>query len=213
MVWPLPASDLLFVGAKRARILANAGIRTIGDLARAKPAVLSRLLGKVGNDLHLFANGDDRLFNPVTESIGSIGNAITPPEDLRSNEDASAIIYLLASSIASRLRRHQLKAGSIGVHTRDSAFKKVIRQEKLPIPSDSVNYLFNHAFGLFIRHYPWEKPLRSVGVRVDSLQSTEQLALCEIDNVPLDFDVDRRIRSLQVRYGRLDLERTAMLAQ
>jgi DNA polymerase-4 len=213
VVWPLPASDLLFVGAKRSRILMNAGIRTIGDLAAASPAVLTRLLGKVGNDLVMFANGDDRRFNPVTEAIGSIGNAITPPEDLRSNEDASAIIYLLASSVASRLRRHGLKAGSIGIHTRDSAFKKVIRQTKLPVASSSVNYLFNHAYALFIKHYPWEKALRSVGVRADNLESNEQLAICEMDSVRLDFDVERRIRSLQRRYGRLDVERTATLAQ
>ncbi len=36
-IWPLPASDLLYVGRASARLLARFGIRTIGDIARSTP--------------------------------------------------------------------------------------------------------------------------------------------------------------------------------
>lgn len=48
-VWPLPASDLLYVGRATAQKLARYGIHTLGDLARTDTEFLHRLLGKMGS--------------------------------------------------------------------------------------------------------------------------------------------------------------------
>lgn len=47
VLWPLPASDLLFVGGQRKKALSKIGIHTIGDIATAEPETLKKLLGKV----------------------------------------------------------------------------------------------------------------------------------------------------------------------
>lgn len=60
LVWPLPVTDLLFVGRASARVLEKAGIRTIGDLAAAPRDQVERLLGKHGGQIHDYATGEDR---------------------------------------------------------------------------------------------------------------------------------------------------------
>ena len=45
---PLPVTDLLFVGRAAARVLAQYGVSTIGDLARFDRFALGELLGKQG---------------------------------------------------------------------------------------------------------------------------------------------------------------------
>ena len=126
-VWPLPASKLLFVGEARKKVLSGAGIHTIGDIAVSQPEKLTKLLGKVGYDLWKFANGDDRHFDPAIDEIGSIGNTITPPEDLCNDEEVSAVIYLLVTAICTRLKKHGLKARCVSICMRDNEFIKTIR--------------------------------------------------------------------------------------
>jgi DNA polymerase-4 len=65
IVWPLPASDLLYVGRSTANKLSHANIRTIGDIACCDPNVMRILLGKWGKILWLFANGLDS--SPVAQ--------------------------------------------------------------------------------------------------------------------------------------------------
>ena len=48
ILYPLPVTDMLFVGERTAEALRAAGIRTIGDLARASDAFLRSRLGKAG---------------------------------------------------------------------------------------------------------------------------------------------------------------------
>jgi DNA polymerase-4 len=212
LVWPLPSSALLFVGKKREKILANVGIKTIGDIAQANPKRLERLLGKVGYDIWCFANGDDRNFHPENDIIKSIGNTITPPEDLHSTEDTSAIIYLIVEAICKRLRKHNMKAGSVSINLKDNHFNIITRQCTLSYPTDSMNLIFNRAFSLFLRYYPWVKPMRYVGVRVGNLvtQEFEQMVLFETDECEICVDIDERVRNLIARFGKLSFEKTAM---
>ena len=60
IVWPLPVTDLLFVGRAAGRTLEKFGVRTIGELARFDREALYQLLGRPGAQLHDYANGLDR---------------------------------------------------------------------------------------------------------------------------------------------------------
>ncbi|MCL2500272.1 MAG: DNA polymerase IV [Defluviitaleaceae bacterium] len=211
IVWPMPASTLLFIGNQRKKLLHSAGITTIGDIANADPDFLEKLLGKSGYDIHRYANGDDRTFVPNSEEIGSIGNTITPPADLRTKEDVSAVLYLLATTVCARLRKHNLQASCIAIHLRDAEFNKTTRQCSFKMATDSVNYVFNRAYDLFQRHYPWERPLRSIGIRADNLDSMGQLTLDPNEEPPLAMDIDRRIKELTDRIGPLEVEKGGVL--
>ncbi len=210
VLWPLPASDLLFVGGQRKKLLSKIGIRTIGDIATAEPEILKKLLGNVGCDLWRYANGDDRSFTPVNDKIGSIGNTITPPEDLHSIDEVSAILYLIVNSICTRLKKHDMKAYCISISAMDNRFCTITRQCSLDQPSDSVNLIFNQAYALFQRSYRFYYPLRSLGVRVSNLISGDyrQLSLFEEDT-KICVDIDKRIQKLTSRFGELNPEKTA----
>lgn len=212
LAWQLPASNLLFVGDKRKKILADVGINTIGDIAQANPNTLKKLLGKAGYDIWSFANGDDSSFYPENDKIGSIGNTITPPEDLKSNEDASVIIYLIVNSICARLHKHKMKACCISVIMKDNKFNSIIRQCSTPYPTDNINFIFNQAFTLFLKNYTWANPLRSVGVRIDNLITSkyEQLSFFEASDCKICFNIDERVKKLTSRLGELNVETTAM---
>ena len=75
MVWPLPVTDLLYVGRAAARAFEKFGIRTIGDLAAFDRESLYTLLGKNGAQLHDFANGLDA--SPVAPA-----DQYTPPKSV-----------------------------------------------------------------------------------------------------------------------------------
>ena len=49
--WPLPVSDLLYVGSATNKKLYSMGILTIGDLARTDETLLVRRFGKIGSIL------------------------------------------------------------------------------------------------------------------------------------------------------------------
>ena len=58
-MWPLPVSDLFFVGRATTKKLFNMGIHTIGELAKTDPAILKSHLKKHGEVIWGFANGMD----------------------------------------------------------------------------------------------------------------------------------------------------------
>lgn len=59
IVYPLPVSDLLYVGPATTKKLYALGITKIGQLTECPVDILTHKLGKMGAVLHMFANGLD----------------------------------------------------------------------------------------------------------------------------------------------------------
>jgi len=218
IVWKLPASDLLFVGAKTRSRLYRMGILSIGDIANADPVRLGAALGKKGHTAWLFANGDDSEFRPDVDDIKSVSHTITPPRDLLNNEDASAVIYMLAAAVSARLEKHGFKSGCIGITLKDNRFNTITRQQTLAYPASDIGTVFGTAYSLFKRHYKWQNNLRAVGIRADSLteRGNEQVSFWDSldkkeSSTIININIDERVRSLVQRYGELEVEKTAMM--
>ena len=62
IVWPLPVTDLLFVGRAAGRVLAQHGVATIGQLAAFDRDALVALLGK-GHEGYIESHGVRRPFS------------------------------------------------------------------------------------------------------------------------------------------------------
>ena len=110
--WKLPASDLLYVGRSTNQKLCRLGIKTIGDLAEIDESILQSQLGKMGSILWAFANGYDDSPVKVENTrapIKSVGNSTTTPRDLENDEDVKIVLYILAESVATRLRENGFK--------------------------------------------------------------------------------------------------------
>ena len=199
IVWPLPASDLLYVGRSTSRKLSSVGIRTIGELANADPSHLHSLLGKMGYVLHGFANGLDD--SPVTTDgyhapIKSIGNSTTTPRDLTCDTDVKIFLMALSESVAARLRKNGFCAGVVEISIRDNGLFSFTRQVKLKRPTNITDEIMKAAYGLFQSHYFWEHPIRSLGVRGSNLT---------LDHMPVQLSLftDEELRERQERLDRM----------
>ena len=182
IVWPLPVSDLLYVGRATHAKLKRYCIKTIGDLAAADQRFLQRLLGQNGMMLWCFANGLDT--SPVSNIgakslIHSIGNSTTAPRDLVTDEDIKITLYVLCESVSARMREYDFVCDTVQLGVRDNELQSYERQGKLPYPNRTAKALFEKAFELYKRNHLSGKPVRSLSVRACrlSVRENEQLSL------------------------------------
>ena len=209
LVWPQPAANLLYVGRATAKKLAGIGVHTIGDLAAADPAALHMLLGKMGPMLHAYANGWDR--SPVAEYAAreeakSIGNMVTAPRDICTPRDADLVLWPLCESVAHRLRRHGLCAGSLSLYIRDVELEVHTRQCQLVPPTWLARELMEHARALLARHYKWKLPIRTLGVSAGELIPADAVSLqLDLEGTAEKRDklerIERAMDGLKDRYG------------
>lgn len=196
IVWSLPAGDLLYVGRNTKLKLKAMGIYTIGQLAAMNPFILKRKLGKMGEILHGFANGND--LSEVTREnynapIKSIGNSTTTPRDLTCDEDVWIVIYMLAESVAARLRSNGFKAMVVEISIRDNELFSFTRQKKVMSPTNITGEIASEAYKLFKGNYSWKKPIRSVGVRASCLV-LEKMP----EQTYMFMDAERRIKQEKI---------------
>ncbi|MDN5314823.1 MAG: polymerase [Clostridiales bacterium] len=219
LVWPLPASELLYVGRATRGKLARVNIKTIGDIAKCDPDYLKGYLGKWGTMLWQFANGFDN--QPVqeidcSEQIKSVGNSTTTPRDLVNMQDISVTVHVLSESVASRLRDQKLKCSTVQISVRDSALFSFERQQKLRQPTYLSGDIAEAALALFVREYSWERPVRSIGVRGTDLISQEdekQLQFWSDDNRRQKMEqLERTMDDIRSRYGWFSVCRAMMLS-
>lgn len=219
IVWPLPVSELLYVGKATAYKLNRRAIFTIGDLAARDPALLKLTLGKWGLILSDFARGLDS--SPVRtiderSAIKSIGNGVTTPRDITNADDAKLVFICLAESVAARLRESGLKCTGVEITLRDNTLYTVNRQMQLPCPTCYSEDIINAAMQLLYRNYDFYtgKHLRSLGVRGINLVTADagiQLDLFRKDDLDKKEKLAKTVDQLRYRFGHNAVLRAAML--
>lgn len=167
IVWPLPAGDMLFVGKAAQKVLARYGIHTIGELAGCRREMLETLMGKMGGQLHDYANGLDK--SPVhpqgyREPVKSVGNGTTFPQNLTRWEDVRTGLSLLSDSVAGRMRRHGLYCGGVSVTIRTADFKTFSRQKQLDAPTRLMKDIYRAALELTEQAWKAPEPIRMLTV-------------------------------------------------
>ena len=217
IVFPLPASDLLYVGPATTKKLARYGIRTIGQLAETDPEFLHRVFGKMGYVLSVFANGADRTpvsLEDTAAPIKSIGNSTTTPRDLVNDNDVAIVVQLLSESVASRLRDNGFAGYVVEIYVRDNELFSFTRQHKINFPTNISTEIAKEAMWLFRENYRWRKPIRSVGVRVsDLVQDTTPYQLDLYTDPHLRermLTIDRTVDDLRRRFGFGTIQRGCM---
>lgn len=171
-VWPLPVSELLYVGPATTRKLRARNILTIGDLAHIEPHWLLDWFGKNGAMLWRFANGEDtsRIMHMNYESpIKSIGHGITCSADLCSNEAVWRVLLELAQDVGHRLRKHGLAGMGVQLAVRNGELRTEQYQAQLSCPTQSPLEIARLAQQLFEARYPWQHPVRTLTVRAINL--------------------------------------------
>lgn len=215
-MWPLPVSDLFFVGRATATKLLSMGIRTIGELAGADPVWLKKMLKKQGEIIWGFANGID--LSPVlaqpTANKG-YGNSTTTPYDVTDVETADRVLLALSETVGNRLRADRVQAGMVSVGIRYSDLSYVSHQKMLPDPTDLTIEIYTAACSLF-RELWNGSPIRHLGVhtgRVSEAGFGRQLNLFdEIDYEKLSR-MDETVDGIRKRFGTDAVMRATFLDQ
>ena len=220
VAWPLPVTDLLYVGRATNAKLARYGIATIGDLANTPESLLRTLLGKCGVMLHAFANGND--VSPVTPAgyeapPKSVGNGITAPRDLVDDADVYLITCMLAESVASRLRAQGLRAKTVSVAVRDTGLYTYMRQCTLHYASDLATELARAAMALFRANYTWSIPVRAITVTASDLITSNtpaQLSLFSDEEARMrEHALESAVDGIRRRYGYDAIGRAMFLSE
>ena len=230
--WPLPVSDLLYVGSATNNKLRSIGIRTIGDLARTEETLLVRKLGKMGSILWSFANGYDdspvKLEN-TSAPIKSVGNSTTTPKDMETDEDVKIVLYILAESVAARLRENGFRCRTVEICIRDKDLFHFSKQVKLQNASNITREIAEAGYKLYKESYRlpaderelknsrpefYQKPLRSIGIRGTDLVTDyfwEQLDMfMDPQAREKQMKVDAADDNIRKRFGFYSIQRGLM---
>ncbi len=196
---PLPIWRLWGVGEKTAAVLAEYGVRTIGDLAALPPDQLTRRFGKHGGSLALRAQGLDD--DPVHEGdpAKSVGHEHTFDTDTLDAETIERTLLAMSEGVAGRLRSAGVRASTIAVKVRDSSFRTITRQRTLREPTDLTEPIYRAALEL-ARPEVRGIRIRLLGVTASNLGEREQLTMFA-DEDPRRRKAIEATDTLRRRYG------------
>ena len=219
IVWPLPVSDLLYVGPATTRKLARIGVCTIGQLANLDESILAYKFGKIGYMLKAFALGlDTSPVKPIEVSlpIKSVGNSTTPPHDIENMTDVKELVYLLAESVATRLRENNFKARCISVSARTTELISSSCQTTLSQSTCLAEEIAETALRLFEQRFRFGFPFRSMGINCSQLSALD--APVQVDMFGEDErrvkqeQLERSIDGLRSRFGHQVIRRGIVLS-
>jgi len=171
-IWPLPVRKVNGIGPKASARLEALDIRTIGELARADPALLVVQFGRsYGTWMHEAAHGRDERAVVTESEPKSISRETTFETDLhpvRDRERLSHIFTELCIRVAEDLKRKGYVGKTIGLKLRYDNFRTVTRDRTLDAPTGDASAI-RRAAGECLKRVALDRRIRLLGVRVGAL--------------------------------------------
>lgn len=140
-------------------------------------------MGKQGSLIYNYANGLD--YSPVClfsqrEKIKSVGNGITFKRNLTSRNDILTAVTSLSDTVASRLRKYEMKAYGVKVDIKDPSFKTISRQKQLDAPTNLAEEIIKESMNLITSSWIIGNPIRLITITAINLTDEtvdEQLSI------------------------------------
>ena len=179
-------------------------IKTIGDLAKQDKTSMIKKFGKHGLLMWEYSNGIDTSdVNYLEEKPKGIGNSVTLPVDINSEEKIKEVLLTLTEQVAYRLRKVGMCANVVNVQLRTKEFRDFSHQRKLLYATSNTKDIFQMAKELLKEMYKNGTPIRLVGLRVDGLVDKEemQLSLFNDELEKKQEKLDAVVDKLKEKYG------------
>jgi DNA polymerase-4 len=211
---PLAITRLWGVGERTAQVLREFGVTTIGDLAALDSELLGRRFGKIGRSLAGRAQGIDD--DPVEDRAAakSIGHEHTFDVDTADRDVIERTLLAMAEGVSGRLRASGLRAGTVTVKIRDTAFRTMTRQRTLDEPTDLTEPIWQTALEL-ARPEMRGMRVRLVGITASNLDGPAQLAMFDATGESSDSARRRRVveaeDAIRRRYGERTITRARLI--
>lgn len=214
-MWPLPVSELYFVGRSTQKKIEDLGIHTIQHLATMDLTILKSHLGnKYGELIYKYANGIDE--EEVKSEEGpnkGYGNSITLIKDITELDLANQVLLALCETVSSNLRNANVKCNCITVEWKDLEFISKSHQTTLEIPVNTTIQLYETACKLL--REAWDRtPLRLLGVRASKLDTNDysQLSLFYTEKDEKLEKLDLAIDKIRNKFGTDSIKRASFLS-
>lgn len=198
---PMPVKRIWGLGKKTLPKIHKLGILTIGQLRKADPAVLGRVLGNRCGHFQALARGEDEREVMSLAADKSLSREVTFDQDICKPEELLAELQLQVESVAGRLRSHGLLARTIQIKIRDSRFRTATRRRSLAAPTASTEVVFRHARLLLQTWLAQHQntPVRLLGVGVSSLEAPDRHGL--VFDTARQTALDETMDKIKQRYG------------
>ena len=213
IVYPLPVSDLVFVGKKTTEILSAHAVKTVGELAQLSEDYLVRILGKQGKDLytvvHCLEESQVRDFYDYV-APKSVSHGMTFRRDLVGEGEIKSGVSVLADRVASRLRFEGFKGSVVQVTLKDPSFKQIQRQKKLSHPTYLQKEITDISMELIRENWDFSKPIRLITIGVNDLvpkdeETVEQVSLFDTESSHTDTKkqeaIEDTMASIREKFG------------
>jgi DNA polymerase-4 len=167
---PLPISQLWGVGGKTEEQLTRLGLRTIGDLATAPIASLTRAIGRAGaQKLHDLSWGIDPRSVETRSVEKSAGHEVTFETDVTNPDTIRRELLRLSSMVAVRLRRGGVTGRTVVLKLRFGDFTTITRSRTLTESTDLGRRIYEEVSEVYEALGKQYEPIRLVGVRMEQL--------------------------------------------
>jgi DNA polymerase-4 len=213
-MWPLPVSDLFFVGRATFKKLYMLGIYTIGDLAVADPLMLKSHLKKHGEVIWGFANGRDvSVVQPDPPENKGYGNSTTIAFDVTDAATAKLVLLALSETVGKRLRAAGVRAEviAVGIKTFDLGYAS--HQMTMETATDITIEIHRYACRLFDEL--WDgRPIRHLGIhtsRVRDGMNMRQMDMFDTRDYDRIHKMDQTVDEIRRRYGNDSIMRASFL--
>jgi DNA polymerase IV len=170
---PMPASTLPGVGSIFARILDEAGLRTIGDIARTPESDLCKRFGVRGSQLARLARGEDNRSVDPDQERKSISAETTFDRDLADVVDLEQRLRPLCERVARRARNDHVLGNTVTLKLRDADFRIHTRRATLPRATQTARTLFSIGRQLLKGEAPG-RAYRLIGIGLSNLVDSDR---------------------------------------
>jgi len=198
---PMPVSRVWGIGKKTLPKIQKLGILTIGQLRKADPVMLSRVLGKRTGHFQALARGDDEREVVASQPDKSLSREVTFDQDITRPRELLVELQRQVESVTGRLRSEGLVARTIQIKVRDHRFRTVTRSRSLAAPTASTEVVFKQTRVLLQK---WlqehlNTPVRLLGVGLSGLEEPDERGIGY--DTPAQKALDKTLDEIKRRYG------------
>ena len=203
-MWPLPVTDLFFVGRATAKKLFALGIRTIGDLAASDLRILQSHLKKQGEIIWGFANGIDvSAVQSASPPNKGYGNSTTIAFDVCDASVARLVLLSLAETVGTRLREAGVRAEVVAVGIKSFDLSYASHQMTLRSGTNITAEIYRYACRLF--DSLWDgTPIRHLGIHTSRIRdgcNMRQMDMFDETDYEKLEKLDGTVDQIRRRYG------------
>ena len=203
-MWPLPVSELFFVGKATTVKLHRLGIHTIGELAQADEEMIRAHLKTPGRVIQGYARGEDlQPYMFTHEANKGYGNSLTAPVDIVTEEYARHLMLSLCETVGMRLRGDNVKISVVSVHITTCEFQHAHKQMQILTPTDVTEEIYTAACRIFTKLWDGRTPIRQIGVHTSKVENDagRQYNLFDLQKYDRLEKWNRTVDEIREKYG------------